>query len=225
MVRQFTSLLCDYVCDYVCQLKEISWNLLFLCPVISISFLWNKILKTLELYFRTTSWFELIIILSSLSRREMEQFQRIENWNYFLFPRTVEDLDVVRDYNILIPIFHYNPFIPLSILILAVKHWTKGCAVSIDTLCKIMVLHTCTHYLYKIQVISPSLLSNLTAYLLQTENDKYQWSVAPSTWCRCDTAHLMTTLQWPGPASSVSATSLTCLSFHQLIYSNVMMCL
>ena len=132
--------------DYVCQLKEISWNLLSLCPVISISFLWNKILKTLELYFRTTSWFELIIILSSLSWREMEQFQRIENWNYFLFPRTVEDLDVVRDYNILIPIFYYNPFIPLSILILAVKHWTKGGAV-LDTLCKIMVLHTCTHYL------------------------------------------------------------------------------
>ena len=114
--------------DYVCQLKEISWNLLFLCPVISISFLWNKILKTLELYFRTTSWFELIIILSSVSRREMEQFQRIENWNYFLFPRTME-LDVVRDYKILLPLFHYNPFIPLSILILAVKHWTKGCAV------------------------------------------------------------------------------------------------
>ena len=84
--------------DYVCQLKETSWNLLSLClwPVISISILWNKILKTLELYFRTTSWFELIIISSSVSRREMEQFQRIENWNYFLFPRTVE-LDVVRD--------------------------------------------------------------------------------------------------------------------------------
>ena len=154
IVRQFTSLLCDYVCDYVCQLKEISWNLLFLCPVISISFLWNKILKTLELYFRTTSWFELIIILSSVSRREMEQFQRIENWNYFLFPRTVE-LDVVRDYNILIPIFHYNPFIPLSLLILAVKHWTKGCAV-LDTLCKIMVLHTCTHCFYiKFKFIEP----------------------------------------------------------------------
>ena len=129
------------------RLAEISS--LFLCPVISISFLGNKILKTLEFYFRTTSWFELIIILSSLSRREMEQFQRIENWNYFLFPRTVE-LDVVRDYNILIPIFHYNPFIPLSILILAVKHWTKGCAV-LDTLCKIMV-----HIVYiKFKFIAP----------------------------------------------------------------------